>query len=120
MAISLGILAIVLVAINGLIVGAYFLGSGAGINMAVKLSDMLFIEGGIVLLAGVAIEFFHSGGRENHLIVIPLVLFQRKKGGSANRGPESSVEVKNPGWFLIFLGALLLAFSVAFILFFAR
>ena len=119
MATSISILAIALVAINGLIVGAYFLLSGAGGNLAVKLSDVLFIEGGIILLVGVAIEFFHIGGRENPLIVIPSVLFPGK-GGSDVRGPESSVEVKNPGWLLVFLGALLLAFSVAFILLFAR
>lgn len=111
------IISVIIVLANALLAGIYTAVGGGG-SIIVTLSNLLFIEGGIILLLGAIVEFFHIAGRDDRMVVSTRVIFPF--GGKDNAGSGDLVELKNPGWLVIFLGGLLLVYSITFVLVFAR
>jgi hypothetical protein len=107
--ISIITLSVIIIAIDALLVGGYILVTGGDANFSYTLSNVLFVEGGLILLAGAFIEFFHVLGRDNSMIVVPKVLTAGRK---AQDSSGTTVEVKNPGWLIILIGGLLIICSV--------
>ncbi len=116
--ISMIIYSAIIVVADVLLAGAYTLVTGGG-SILVTLSNLLFIEGGVVLLLGAIVEFFHLAGREDRMVVATRVLYPIG-GNESKNDVEANVEISHPGWLLIFLGALLIFYSFTFILLFAK
>ncbi|CAJ35181.1 hypothetical protein [Methanocella arvoryzae] len=115
--ISMFIYSLIIVVASLLLAGLYIILTGGG-NLIVALSNLLFIESGIILLIGASIEFFHLAGRDDRVVVSTKVLFPIRAGES--KADAHNVELHNPGWLLIFLGALLFAYSLTLVLLFAK
>lgn len=111
--ISIVTVSAIIILIDALLAGLYILVAGSG-NFVDTLSNVIFLEGGFIILLGAVVEFFHVAGRDN-MIVVPVTLFPG--GGKLKEsGSPEAVEVKSPGWVLIFIGGLMVLCSLAILL----
>jgi len=76
--------------------------AGLGHSPAELISDVAFMEGGLILLLGAFLEFFHvkGTGKLSDLLLSPRKRFYKE--------PEPQNEEINAGWLLIFLGGALM------------
>jgi hypothetical protein len=91
---------------------AYWLMTGTNGGYLALVSNLLFFEGGFILLLGALIEFFHIKETKKilKLLLTPGLLF--KRFGILPAGDEDSDGKQGAGWVLIFLGAVLIIFSI--------
>ena len=93
---------------------AWWFATGAQGTYIVDLSNLLFFAGGIVLVIGAFLEFFHvkGMGKIYKLLTFPVAYY---RPGDMAGTAEEGMAAKEPatGWVLIFIGALLIALSIA-------
>ena len=101
----------IVVAVLGLIV---WIATGTHGNVLTMISDALFLAGGVILAFGALIEFFHLKGTKQ--IRRMLFISQALKGRYAvleTADKDQEGRESETGWPFIWLGALLIAFSIA-------
>ena len=115
--ISICIVTVVIAIINALLIEAYLLVSASGSFFSETMSNLLFLEGGLIIVLGAIIEFFHIGHLWflDRILMSPQVLFDVQRTLRA-RSSDVIREERSTGWMLIFLGGLLILLSVSFIL----
>ncbi len=105
---AIAIDALVLGAATAIVCLAGWLGTGANGAYLTIVSNVLFYEGGLLLVFGAMIGLFRLRGTSNiaRLLMSPLRLL-----GIA-RVQEEDTTGENTGWLLIFLGAAVIALSL--------
>jgi hypothetical protein len=105
--------ALVVTLLTAVLVLLYWLVTGASGEYLVIVSNILFLEGGVILTFGALIAFFNMGSTREirRLIYSPLRSFERI-GFFRAAGLEDKDQEQGAGWLLIFLGATLIIFSV--------
>jgi hypothetical protein len=105
-ALAIGILSAVLAL-------AYWLVTGTNGEYLALVSNLLFFEGGIILVFGSLIEFFHikETKKIRKLVFAPRQRFERL-GSSPAADEDKNDDENGAGWPLIVLGATLIIFSI--------
>jgi hypothetical protein len=92
---------------------AYWAVTGISGNYLAVFSNALFFAGGIILIFGAVIEFMHIKGTVElrKMLLRPRAWFDRQ-GANDEANVAGEDEEPEAGWLLIFVGALLVAFSI--------
>jgi hypothetical protein len=104
--------ALAVTAVTAVLALAYWLVTGANGEYQTIVSNVLFIEGGVILTFGALLSFFKIGGTTEirRLILSSALPFERR--GFTPAACEDNDEEQDAGWLLIFLGATLIVFSI--------
>ncbi len=105
--------ALAIAVVTAVLALVYWLVTGTTGGYLALVSNLLFFEGGIILVFGTLLEFFHIKETKEirKLLFSPRPLFERfgffPAGDQDNNDSEQGA-----GWVLIFLGATLIIFSI--------